>query len=60
VVCFTVFLNGGADRQIDKETGGEISAGAAWDGAELYLVVDTSGARRWIVRVTVILSPALQ
>ena len=47
------FYDGIHQRQADEEAGGESGPGRHGDGQGLYLVVDPSGARRWIVRVTV-------
>ncbi|PVZ50541.1 site-specific integrase [Thalassobacter stenotrophicus] len=43
----------GANRQVDKKLVENLGAGRHGDGGGLYLVVDPSGARRWIVRVVV-------
>ena len=39
--------------KLTKKLVDNLGAGRHGDGAGLYLVVDPSGARRWIVRVTV-------
>ncbi|KGL00090.1 integrase [Thalassobacter sp. 16PALIMAR09] len=43
----------GVIRQVDKKLVENLGAGRHGDGGGLYLVVDPSGARRWIVRVVV-------
>ena len=43
------YLNG----KLTKKLIDSLPAGRHGDGGGLYLVVDPSGARRWIVRVTV-------
>jgi integrase len=49
VVFIVAALNGKLTKKLVENLG----AGRHGDGAGLYLVVDPSGARRWIVRVTV-------
>ena len=44
---------GGAKWKADEEFGPNSRPRSHGDGSGLYLVVDSSGARRWIVRVTV-------
>jgi len=48
-VCFRMALSG----KLTKKLVENLSAGRHGDGNGLYLVVDPSGARRWIVRVVV-------
>ena len=49
VVLIMAALSGKLTKKLVENLG----AGRHGDGAGLYLVVDPSGARRWIVRVTV-------
>jgi hypothetical protein len=46
---FEMALSGKLTKKLVENLG----AGRHWDGNGLYLVVDPSGARRWIVRVVV-------
>ena len=48
-----VFLVAALSGKLTKKLVENLRAGRHGDGAGLYLVVDPSGARRWIVRVTV-------
>ncbi len=48
-----VFLVAALSGKLTKKLVENLGAGRHGDGAGLYLVVDPSGARRWIVRVTV-------
>jgi integrase len=48
-----VFILAALSGKLTKKLVENLGAGRHGDGAGLYLVVDPSGARRWIVRVTV-------
>ncbi len=48
-----VFIVAALSGKLTKKLVENLGAGRHGDGAGLYLVVDPSGARRWIVRVTV-------
>ena len=48
-----VFIVTALSRNLTKRLVENLGAGRHGDGNGLYLVVDPSGARRWIVRVTV-------
>ncbi|WP_380054117.1 tyrosine-type recombinase/integrase [Falsihalocynthiibacter sp. SS001] len=48
-----VFVLSALNGKLTKKLVESLGAGRHGDGAGLYLVVDPSGARRWIVRVTV-------
>ncbi|WP_236939957.1 tyrosine-type recombinase/integrase [Falsihalocynthiibacter arcticus] len=48
-----VFVLSALNGKLTKKLVENLGAGRHGDGAGLYLVVDPSGARRWIVRVTV-------
>ena len=48
-VVFSMALTGKLTKKLVENLG----AGRHGDGSGLYLVVDPSGARRWIVRVVV-------
>ena len=48
-----VFIMAALSGKLTKKLVENLGAGRHGDGSGLYLVVDPSGARRWIVRVTV-------
>jgi integrase len=53
VVSIVVFWVAALSGKLTKKLVENLGAGRHGDGSGLYLVVDPSGARRWIVRVTV-------
>ncbi len=53
MVFFVVFIVAAISGKLTKKLVENLGTGRHGDGNGLYLVVDPSGARRWIVRVTV-------